>query len=205
MGLGSAESEMSNMAFNSLVVGITVLWLLAHKLGDRNRFVTFLMAFALMAALGFVGTVSYVGLEFSQQTGWGLILLAILALAMLLGFVLAGWRCRNSYSGLRFVLYLAFWTVAACLAGTLVLYSVTFSIDQVSVPISTVLLLALVVGMILGGCLYVISLPYMILALRSSLFRERFYACMRLKSMPTISRQADADHLNEQGSDPGDI
>jgi len=184
MGLGPAETEMSNMVFNSLSVGVTVLWLFAHKLGRRNRFVTFLLSFALMLALGFVGTVSYVGLEFSRQTDGGLILLAISVLALLLGFVLTGWQCQNCYSGLRFVLYLAFWTMAVCLASTFVLYSITFNIDQAPVPIYAVLLLSLVVGLMLGGCLYVISLPYMVLALHSPLFRERFYACMRLKSMP---------------------
>ncbi len=185
MVLGSADIEMFGMVFNSLVVSITVLWLFAHKLANRNRFVTFLLALALMAVLGLVGAISYCGLTFSQQTGGEVIILAMLALAMLLGFVLAGWQCRNRYSGLRFVLYLALWTVAACLASTLVFYPIVFIIQQVPVPISTVLLVALIVGLAFGAFLYVIVFPFMILALSSSFFRERFYACLRLKSMPT--------------------
>jgi len=158
-----------------------------------------------MVALGFVGTVSYLGLEFSRQTDGGLILLAISVLTLLLGFVLTGWHCQNRYSGLRFALYLAFWTVAACLACTLVLYPIAFSIDPAPVPLSAALLLGLVVGLMLGGCLYVISLPYMILVLRSPFFRERFYACMRLKSMPTASRPAETSRPNEIGSDAGTL
>jgi hypothetical protein len=201
--LGPAEAEMPNMAFNSMSIGITVLWLFAHKLGNRKRFVTFLMAFSLMGVLGIVGTVSYLGLEFSQQTDGGLILLAISVLALLLGFALAGWGCQNCYSGLRFVLYLAFWTVAASLACTLVLYPIAFSIDPAPVPLSAALLVGLVVGLMLGGCLYVISLPYMILVLHSPLLRERFYTCMRLSSMPPTCRQGEAKHPNEKDSDAG--
>ena len=203
LGFSSADAEMFGMVFNSLVVSITVLWLFAHKFGNRNRFVTFLLAFALMAVLILVGAISYYGLEFSQQAGGAVILLAILALAMLLGFVLAGWQCRNRYSGLRFVLYLAFWTVVTCLVIALVTYSTVFIIQQVPVPISTVLLVIPLVGLVLGACLYVIVFPYMILALRSAFFRERFYACLRLKSMPTTTGQADTDQPNEQKPNPG--
>ncbi len=201
--MGSTDTEMFGMMFNSLVVGITILWLFAHKLGNRNRFVTFLLAFAVMAVLILVGAIFYYGLEFSQQTGMAVILLAMSALVMLLGFVLAGRQCRNRYSGLRFVLYLALWTVAACLASMLVFYLTVFIIiQQAPVPISTVLPMALIVGLILGACLYVIVFPYMILALSSSFFRERFYACLRLKSMPTTIVQADADQPGEQNPYP---
>ncbi len=188
--------------FASYTIGVAVLWLFAHKLGNRNRFVTFLLALALMAVLGLIGAISYCGLTFSQQTVGVLILLAMSALAMLLGFVLSGWQCRNRYSGLRFVLYLALWTIVTCLASTLMIYSTVFIIQQTPVPISTVLLMVSIVGLIFGACLYVINLPFIILALRSPFFRERFYACLRLKSMPTTPGQADTDLPDEQNPDP---
>jgi hypothetical protein len=187
LGFRSADAEMFNMLFYSLTVGIAILWLLAHKLGNRSRFVTFLLAFTIMAVVGLAGAISYGGLEFSQRTVSALILLAILVFAMLLGFVLAGWWCRKHYSGLRFMLYLALWTVSASLVGMLVIYSIVFIVQRVSISISEVLLIVPVVGAVLGAFLYVVVLPYMILALRSSFFRERFYACLRLKSMPATA------------------
>ena len=68
MSFPSAQVEMFNMLFYSLTVGIAILWLLAHKLGNRSRFVTFLLAFTIMAVVGLAGAISYGGLEFSQQT-----------------------------------------------------------------------------------------------------------------------------------------
>ena len=193
---------MFGMVFNSLVVSITVLWLFAHKLGNRNRFVTFLRAFALMAVLGLVGAISYYGLDFSQQTFDTMILLTMSALVILLGFVMAGWRCRNRYSSLRFMLYLAFWTVAVCLASMLVVFLTVSIIQQTTFSIYTLLIMVPIVSLIFGACLYVIVFPYMILALSSSFFRERFYACLRLKSMPTAIVQADADQPGEQNPEP---
>ena len=195
----SSTSAQFDPLFASYTVGISVLWLFAHKLGNRNRFVTCLLAFVLMALLGIVGAVSYSELEFSQQTVATVILLAVLTLAMLLGFALAGWRCRRRYGNIRFMLHLAFWTVAACLAITFVVYAVTFAISRASLPVSTVLLVSLIAGSALGSYVYVIVFPFMILVLRSSFYRERFYACLHLKSMPTTSGQA----LVEQNPGPG--
>jgi hypothetical protein len=187
MGFPSAQAEMFNMLFYSLTVGIAILWLLAHKLGNRSRFVTFLLAFTIMAFVSLTGAISYGGLELSQQTVEVLLLLAILVFAMLLGFVLTGWWCRKRYRPVSFMLWLAVWTVAANLVSMLVFYSIVFVARRVSVPISTVLILALIAGSVLGAFLYVVVFPYMILALRSSFYRQRFYACLRLKSMPTAS------------------
>jgi len=187
VGFPSAQAEMFNMLFYSLTVGIAILWLLAHKLGNRSRFVTFLLAFTIMAFVSLTGAISYGGLELSQQTVEVLLLLAILVFAMLLGFVLTGWWCRKRYRPVSFMLWLAVWTVAANLVSMLVFYSIVFVARRVSVPISTVLLIALIAGSVLGAFLYLVVFPYMILALRSSFFRERFYACLRLKSMPTAT------------------
>jgi len=188
--------------FASYTIGVAVLWLLAHKLGNRNRFVTFLLALIIMIVIDFVGIASYGMGAFSGETMLFTAFLAVLSFAVLVGFVLAARQCRNRYSGLRFVLYLALWTVAVCLASTLVFYPIVFIIQQVPVPISTVLLVALIAGLAFGAFLYVIVFPFMILALRSSFFRERFYACLGLKSMPTTPGQADADLPDEQNPDP---
>jgi hypothetical protein len=194
MSFPSAQVEMFNMLFYSLTVGIAILWLLAHKLGNRNRFVTFLLALAIMAVVGLAGAISYGGLEFSQQTVGALMLLAILVFAILLGFVLTGWWCRKRYRPASFILWLAVWTVAANLAIILVVSSIVFIVQRVSVSISTVLFIVPLQGLILGAFLYAVVLPFMILALRSSFYRRRFLACLRLKSMPTAA-SAPADKI----------
>ncbi len=187
MSFPSTQVEMFNMLFYSLTVGIAILWLLAHTLGNLNRFVTFLLALAIMAVVGLGGVISYTGLEFSQQTVGALMLLAVLIFAMLLGFVLAGWWCRKGYRPVSFMLWLAVWTVTANLVSMLVFYLIVFIVQKVPVPIYKVLLTVPAVGAVLGILSYMVVFPYMILALRSAFFRERFFACLHLKSMPATT------------------
>ncbi|MHC4620911.1 MAG: hypothetical protein ACYTEQ_24455 [Planctomycetota bacterium] len=171
------------MMVSSLAVGISILWLLGDKIGNRNRFVTFLLALVIMAATGVAGAVSYGMADFSEQTLSVLIFFAVSASSMLFGFVLAGRRCRKHYSGVVFMLWLAVWVIAAAMASMLVLYTSAFIIQGASISAFIVLMVACVGGLVFGLCVYVINLPYMILGLRSAFFRERFYACLRLKSM----------------------
>lgn len=196
-------SSSAKMQFGPIIVSYTaaiaVLWLCAHKLGNRNRFVTFLLASGVAAGLCLVGIVSYLGWGFSREAMAGLIVLAVMVLVGLLAFALAGWCCRNHYGPVRFMLYLALWTVLVGLAATLSIYSTVFLLQQAPVSFFTVLLVAGFGGFVLGVCIYVINLSYMVFALRSPFFRERFYACLRLGSMrTTLGSQVDLNPLNEQ-------
>jgi hypothetical protein len=190
--LPSSYLSTSDPLFVSLVIGISVLLLLGHKIGNRNRFVTFLLAWVLMTVVGIAGVISYSGLSFSQQAVGSVIVFAMTALAMLLAFVFAGRCCRKRYSNLRFMLWLAVWDVVVCemiflgyLAIAMVIMSMIGDMPD-GLRLSSVLLQLAVTGLVVGICLYVILLPFMILAQRSGFFRERFYACLRLKSMSEI-------------------
>ena len=196
----AADVEMFNMMLNSLVAAITFLWLFADKLGRFNPWIAFFLAFALITMFFLLGIVSYLGFGFSQNGVVALAMLTVLALGMLLGFVLAGWRCRKHYGPVRFMLWLAVWMVVICLASVLVFYVIVLSVEQAPIPISTILFVASLVGLILAVCLYLINLPYMILALRSSFFRERFYACLRLKATRAAPKQADTGRFSGQNS-----
>ena len=186
----SADMEMFTLLFNSLAIGITVLWLLAHKLGDHHRFVTFLSALIIMGLPGLLGAVSY-GMESSVETIAFVSVLAMLVFAFLLGFVLASWRCRKRYGPARFMLWLGLWTVTTAIVLMVAFASVVLMIQGRVMRYDEVLLEILTIGLVCGLGIYLIDLPYMILAFCSSFFRERFYACLRLKSMPHISGQAD--------------
>ena len=69
MGFRSyADVETFNMMFNSLVAGITFLWLFAPKLGGFKPWIAFFLSFALTMTLFLVGIVSYHGFGYSQDT-----------------------------------------------------------------------------------------------------------------------------------------
>ncbi|MHC4457110.1 MAG: hypothetical protein ACYS0I_08455 [Planctomycetota bacterium] len=199
-----ADTEMFNITFQSLVIGITALWLLAHKLDNRNRFFTFLSALAVLAAIGLLGTISLSG--FSQKTIASITILAVLVLAMLLGFTLAGWLCRKHYSDLRFIALLALCNVIVCIMVMLAYAGVSIAVTLIQGYMpgysSLLLLQALSRGILFGVSAFMINLPYMTLVLRGSFFRRRFFDCLHLKSMPEI--EALQTTLNQTGEqNPG--
>ena len=107
------------------------------------------------------------------------------------------------------MLWLAMWTIGVCMVIVLGYFGIAMVIISIvrDIPggLISVLLGALGASLGLGGCLYAIILPFMILALRSCFFRERFYACLRLKSMVSedsataTEPESQQDSLEKQG------
>ncbi|MCP4611093.1 MAG: hypothetical protein GY845_20480 [Planctomycetes bacterium] len=192
LGVPSSVKMQFNSLFTSFVTGIALLWLFAHKLGNRNRFITFLLAFIIMIVISIIGQAAYG--EFSEQTIMFLLFIIFLSLAVLMSFVLAGRQCRVKYTGLRFILWLALWSIVSCFAAMMILVVFTMIIQRPPLQmLKTILFQVLITGLVTGLLLYVINLPFIILAIYSPFFRERFYACLRLKSMTTAAAQSNTN------------
>jgi hypothetical protein len=201
LGVGSAGMVVFSVLFHSYTVGIASLWLLGHKIVNRRRFITFLLALAIMTIAGIIGIISYGMTDFSNDGLAILMSLGVLAFTMLLGFVLAGRLCRNRYSNLRFMLWLALWCVVVCLASMLVFYSIMLAIYRPSISLYSLFAILFqipLVGLVFGLCAYLIVLPYMILAFRSSFFRQRFYDCFQLPAMAAVSTDASGIETTQQ-------
>ncbi|MBA7606224.1 hypothetical protein ES703_13372 [subsurface metagenome] len=150
-----------DMLFNTFTIGIALLWLFAHKLGNRNRFITFLLASIVMIVISIIGQVTYG--EFSEQTIIFLFFIIFLSLALLISFVLTGWRCRVKYTGLRFILWLALWSIIAPLAAMMILVVFTMIVKRPPISmLKSILLQVLITGLVTGLLLYAINLPFMI-------------------------------------------
>jgi MFS family permease len=167
VGFPSTSIVVFDQLIVSLTLSITLLWLLAHKLDKVNRFITFLLAVGVMAALGLLAAVSYGGLELTEETVLLAILFAVFAVAMLVAFALAGWSCRKRYSPVGFMLWLLVWTVAAGVVAMFSYVAIAVVVSTMSGsssgPTISMLLEVLLVGAVFGLCLYVIDLPYMLL------------------------------------------
>ncbi len=201
----SSAMAMFDQLFVSLTMGISIVLLFGHKIGNRNRFITFLLAMVLMAGVGVAGVISYSGLAFSPEVLGAAFVFAVSALIILLAFVFAGCCCRKRYSGLRFMLWLAVWTVGICMVIVLGYFGIAMVIMTImgsSLPgtLMSVFLQLFIAGLALGGSLYVIVLPFMILVMRSCFFRERFYACLRLKSMTSDDLVTGTEPESQQDS-----
>jgi len=198
LGADSVQASVFSILFHSYTVGIASLWLLGHKIANRRRFITFLLALVIMAVTGLIGIISYGMTDFSGEGFAVLMLLGVLAFTMLLGFVLSGFMCRNRYSNLRFMLWLALWCVLVCMVVSMAFISIMFVIDGPPTSIFQILLAFVPISLIFGLCTYVIIVPYMILAFRSSFFRQRFYDCFHLPAMATLRTDAGGMEMTQQ-------
>jgi hypothetical protein len=181
-----------------MAVGIAVLWLVVNYFESSGSFVRFLLSFVILVAVAGLGTLSY-STEFSNEVVLFLVLFAFLAITMLSAMTTAGKLCKWKYRPLCFMLWLAVWMLLGSLFATYGFFIVGTSIMS-SGPgpdILEAILMLTLIGLIFGLCLYVFNLPYMILAFYSPFFRERFCACLRLKSMPITAVKSNTNPPTE--------
>jgi hypothetical protein len=113
--------------------------------------------------------------------------------------------CGGEYRPVRFLLWLALWTLLCSLVaalGFLIVASIIFSSGPGSYEAILTFVLA---GSIFGLFLYGLNLPFMILGFAHPFFRERCCVCLRLKSIPSTVESDDASGRldNRQGPPQG--
>ncbi len=200
LGAPSDFLVVFSVLIDALVVGMAILWLLAYKLGNRNRFVSLLLALVVLAGITVVAVVSnQVWTSFVDND---IVIFQSLGIAtMLLIFVLAAWHCRKRYGPWRFMLWLALWAMVISLVAIIVYFLIAEGRSDPVQELIRHMPQVLLVGLILGLCIYMLNLPFMILAFTTPFFRKRFYAYFHLKSMPISSPSGmDSEHQDEQGT-----
>lgn len=200
-GMNPTDTREFSLIFHSMAVGVTVLWLIANYFIRYRGAVRFLLSFGTVVIIAGLGTLSYFT-EFSKETTMFLALFIFMALTMLVAITLSRRLCRGKYRPVCFILWLALWTLLGSMFATFGFIIVGSMIMSSGPDLSVAILMFTLAGLIFGLVLYVLNLPFMILGFAHPFFRERFCACLRLKSMPTTHGQADADRLGGQSPDP---
>ena len=181
----AAQDESISTFLLSLVIGSALLWLLGHHLAGGTWRRTLLAALSVTLGVAVLTALSF-RFEISPYTVSLMGGLGIPMLAIVVGYATAGRRCHGLHRRGRF----AFW-LATGMAVPAVLASLVFIILQCTLmgtwpnDIVTLLGLAARAGFVVGLTAFLISLPFLLLGLRSPLFRPRLFACLRLPSEPS--------------------
>ncbi|MHC4369884.1 MAG: hypothetical protein ACYSW8_19915 [Planctomycetota bacterium] len=181
----------SRMGFNLLVfsvtAGLTLLWLLAHKLGSCKPLITLLLALAIMAGVNTIGIISHDmhDLQFGGDAEVAIIMLSLFELGMLFGFIRAARACRRSCSLRRFMTRLGFW-ILLCSVGLMFVFWLFGFLLQRGHDLGD-LPECLFGGGFLGLLIFMVNIPFIVLAFHNSFFGERFRSCLRLKSIHTVA------------------
>lgn len=177
--------------FQSMLIGIAILWLMGDYISRFGGFIKFLLSLAIMVITAGVGFLSY-STRLSREVPVFLVLLICMAFALLLAIIISRRFCRKKYSPVRFMLWLAVWTILLGSFSTLIFFILgSFILSSWPSRLIQQLIQVLLIGLIFGLFIYVINLPYMLLGFVNPFFRQRFYACLRLKPKPIIAEQDD--------------
>jgi hypothetical protein len=155
-------------------------------------------AFGLMAATGSAYFVAVYDLGSMDQAVFTIISFLAGALILLGATTLAAVSCRRWSGSKRFHGWLLLWTVATTSLLTMLIATVALVGPMVlgglfvgggPVELVTMLLSLLFASLIGGGLfgvmIYLMNLPFLLLAKNSPFYRERFHDALRLGSAPT--------------------
>ena len=171
MGIPSEASVMFISMIDCLLIGFVLNWLLAERIGNRNRFVTWLLALLLFVLV--LGT-TMVNFGLGTESLAVSIFIGLTVGILLLSFVLAGFMCRKKFGPVRFSIWMAVWVFIM----TNVFFTVVALIQVVLSPVSFLMMFLqiLMVALIYAGVLIVGLLPFEILWFKNTFWRKRFEA-----------------------------
>jgi hypothetical protein len=174
----SGSTVQLNLMFTIIVFGFSMIWLLAERIGNRNRFVTFLLA--ILVYFGFLG-VSLLSAGFSKSLMAIVSLAAISIPAILFAFVIARLTCPKPFNATRFII-----TLGVALFGvSLILFSAAMLIlyQSQNLPMSTTWITELLSVSFFSSLIYFVGLlPFLILLLSNPFWRKRFEAVLGIQT-----------------------
>jgi hypothetical protein len=197
ISMPSSAANQYFAVFQSMLIGIAVLWLIGDYIGRFGGFIRFLLSLAALVVTASIGILSY-STSFSREVPVFLVLFVCMAFALLIAITLSRWFCRKKYSPVRFMLWLALWMILLGSFATLIFFIMgTLILSSWPSRLISQLIQVLLVGMIFGLFIYVINLPYMLLGFVDPFFRERLYACLRLKPNALTAERSNIKPADE--------
>lgn len=167
---------------SALSAALAILWVMADRLRSSSRALTFLAALILLVLIGMAQILAADGWTLSggSETSFYVYLLAGPVFLTALGVTLrlGGEGDRVSGFAVRFLISL----LITCLAGMTILATAVFAAyvpSAVGIDWGDVVAQAFIVGLALWVVLYAMAVPFILLARRSSFYRNRLFGDRR--------------------------
>ncbi len=154
-------------------LALTIWLLLVYTMKSQSRLVTSLFSVIIMAAVCFLGILSYFSLSFPEES---LYLLAMFGLGILI--TLSGMITTRFYIGKRntfknFILRHPLWHLLISMVTGLIFYFVFSLAGMPTGWAGGVILEGLTVGAMLGIVLYLVLFPFLFMAFFNRIYRSR--------------------------------
>jgi len=160
----------------SYSLAITLLFLLGERLARINRYISFGVAMVVFAVIGFCATMIshngfYDGAASIYYKTYG-----FAALTFLIALVFSSRHCRKRYSKIKFLLFMFLYTLVLQTITAFIGLSAVWGTDSVI----NIYLFVLILGISVGVVVYILLLPYWILAFSIDIYKQRFEMCLKL-------------------------
>ncbi len=154
----------------SVAMTWTMVWLLGHWLTSRHRSVTFFLMLGLMLAIPLVSYYCH----FKDTDWYPPITCSLGVLILLLVTTFNSHFCRKRCTLLRFLGWLVLWTGLAAFLVTLAFAVVFIFTMRVMNWVECLVAISAAGTLELGGTVYLLNLPFLVLAFKSPFYRKRF-------------------------------
>jgi len=183
----SFASDPITFLFGAVAMSWAAVWLLGPWLAPHGWFGRLLLALGTMLVMGVLAHCANYGIALPSSSQSFAIGFGAASLALPLAVALSGLCCRRHGRPRIFMGWLFLWTSLGGIVGMLV-SSVAATIVMLpwEGPFQAMgMLVLMIAGSLLGGAffgigIYLTNLPFMVLAFRNPLYRERFYRVLSL-------------------------
>jgi hypothetical protein len=202
--------------FGGVLVALTVswaaVWLLAPWLSRRLVPVGLVLALVLMSVVGAVYSFSAYDMGSMDQAGFSIVSFALGSFLLLSSTVLAAFSCRRWQRPEFYWAWLLLWIMVVALVLPMVLGGILLvgpiialsggGAMELAFMLASMLIGLLIVGGLSGAMIYLVNLPFLLLARKSPLYRARFENALRLVSDPMDAMLVAQSEFGEAAVDP---
>jgi hypothetical protein len=154
-------------------LALTIWLLLVYTMKSQRRLIASLFSIIIMAAVCFLGILSYYSLRFPEESLYLLLIFGSGIFIMLTGMIATRFFIRKRNTFKDFILRHPVWHLLISMVTGLIIYFVFFLTGMPTGWAGGVLLEGLTIGAVLGIVLYLVLFPFLFMAFFNRIYRAR--------------------------------
>lgn len=189
-GAPTETAEWFSIATVSAAIAWAAVWLLGRRLAARRGIGRFIAAIVVLLAVGGLSSLLCVGPDNAEDLRGLFVAHGVASVVLLLGMMRAGRSCRDEFHRGRFMRRLFSSMVLAALIPVLLVLTLSVLVGGIE---ATRILIAVIqlatMSLVAAGTLYLLNLPFLLLAFNSAFYNARFHALFCPQRSPTMTAE----------------
>ena len=190
LGVSESSAQTIGCLIVSGAMAWTMVWLLGHRLESRYSTVTFFLILGIMLAAGAL-SFFYSGEEQNSFVPLA-VFYSFAVVSLVVAMMLTGRFCRKRCSPRSFGLWLLVWLGAVTVGSAISIYLAwNMMAQQLWANFIQGLIVIPTMAALLAGIVYIVNLPFLILAVKNPFYRRRLEAMFRVRQNGRVALGQD--------------